>query len=178
MVPLIAWLRSALGRLSPRARAIALAMLLLGAAILALAPTQAVGERAHSPSDRATTTRARHGAPPRPSPVSAAQLGHARRIARTFLAGYLLFAYGRAPAASVRAVTPALRRQLKRERVQVTPVERRRRPRVVTLTAVGQASGVVVATAIIEDGGIANYALRLTVRRTSRGWLVSRVDEG
>jgi hypothetical protein len=46
------------------------------------------------------------------------------------------------------------------------------------LTTLGQASGAVVATALIDDGGIANYALRLTVRRTSRGWLVSRVDGG
>jgi hypothetical protein len=73
---------------------------------------------------------------------------------------------------------PALRRQLKRERMQVTPVERRRHPHVVSLTVLGQASGAVVATALISDGGIANYAVRLTVRRTNRGWLVSRVDGG
>ncbi len=95
-----------------------------------------------------------------------------------FLAGYLPFAYGQASASSVPAVTPALRRQLRRERVQVTPVERRRRPRVVSLTALGQAPGIVVATALIDDGGIANYAMRLTVRRTSGGWLVSGVDGG
>ena len=76
------------------------------------------------------------------------------------------------------AVTPALRRQLKRDHAQVTPVERRRRPRVVSLTALGQASGVVVATALVDDGGIANYAVRLTVRRTNRGWLVSHVGGG
>ena len=99
-------------------------------------------------------------------------------MARKFLAGYLRFAYGRASAVSVPAVTPALRRQLKRERVQVTPVERRRHPRVVSLTALGQASGVVVATALIDDGGITNYTLRLTVRRTNRAWLVSGVDGG
>jgi hypothetical protein len=76
----------------------------------------------------------------------------------------------------VRAVTPALGRQLRRERVQVTPVEGRRRPRVVTLTALGRASRIVVATALIDDGGVANYSLRLTVRRTNRAWLVSGVD--
>ena len=47
----------------------------------------------------------------------------------------------------------------------------------VSLTALGQASAVVV-TALIDDGGIANYMLRLTARRTSRRWLVSRVDGG
>ena len=106
------------------------------------------------------------------------QLARARRVARTFLAGYLPFAYGRASAGSVWAVTPALRRELWRERVQVTPVQRRRRPRVITLTALGQAAGVVVITALIDDGGIASYAVRLTIRRTNRAWLVSRVDEG
>jgi hypothetical protein len=44
--------------------------------------------------------------------------------------------------------------------VQVTPVEGRRHPRVITLTALGQASRVVVATALIGDGEIANYTLR------------------
>ena len=112
------------------------------------------------------------------SPVSGTQLARARRVARTFLAGYLPFAYGQASAGSVQAGTPALRRQLKGERVQVTPVERRRRPRVVTLTALGRASGVVIATALVDDGGVANYAVRLTLRRMSRGWLVSRVGGG
>ena len=178
MLPVIGWLRSAPRRLSPQARATALVVLLLGAAVLALAPIPEVGERSHRPPTRAATTRTRRGAPPRPSPVSAAQLTRARRVAHSFLAGYLRFAYGRAPAVSVPAITPALRRQLKRERVQVTPVERRRHPRVITLTALGHASGVVVATALIDDGGIANYAVRLTVLRTNRAWLVSGVDGG
>ena len=102
----------------------------------------------------------------------------ARQVARTFLAGYLRFAYGRASASSVRAVTPALRGQLTRERAEVTPVERSRRPRVVSLTAIGRASRVVVVTALVNDGGITTYAVRLTLRRQRSGWLVSGVDEG
>lgn len=171
-MPVIGWLRSALGRLSPRAWAITLAALLLGAAILALAPTHGVGERAHRASTQATTGATRG------SPVSGAELARARDAVRMFLAGYLPFAYGQAPASSVSAVEPRLRRQLMRERVQITPVERRRRPRVVSLTALGQAPGIVIATALIDDGGIANYAIRFTVRGTSGGWLVSGVDGG
>jgi hypothetical protein len=173
---MIGWLQRAFGRLSPRARVLGLAALVLGAAVLALAPTHELRERSRRPSTRATTTGAARTAGPRPSPVSAAQFERARQVARTFLAAYLLFAYGRAPAASVGAVTPSLRRQLARERVQVTPVERSRHPKVASLTAVGKAARVVVATALIDDGGNANYAVRLTVRRTGRGWLVSRVD--
>src|SRR5436309_11703280 len=160
---MIGWLRSAVGRLSPRACGIALAVLLLGAAVLALAATHQAGERSHRPSIRAITGSTR-GARRRPSPVPASQLAHARRVARRFLAGYLRFAYGRASAASVPAAATTLQRQLMRERVQVTPVERRRRPRVVSLTALGQPSDVVVVTALIDDGGVTNYALRLTVQ--------------
>ena len=153
-------------------------MLLLGAAVLALAPTRGVGERSHRPLTRAKTTGMKHTAGPRPSRVPSAQIARARRVARTFLAGYLHFAYGQVSAASVRAVTPLLRRQLTRDRAQVTPVERARRPRVVSLTALGQGSGVVVATALIADGGITTYALRLTLQEQRPRWLVSRVDEG
>ncbi len=156
----------------------ALVVVLLGAAALALAPTQRAGLRAQQSSTRATTNRATRSARPYVSPVSATQLARARRVARTFLAGYLPFAYGRVSAASVQAATPALRSQLQGERVRVTPVEGRRRPRVITLTALWQASGVVTATALVDDGGVANYAVRLTLRRTSRGGLVSRVDGG
>ena len=176
-MPVIRWVRCASACLSPRARAIALAVLLIGAAILALAPTHDVGERSNRPPT-ATITRTARSAPQYVSPVPVAQVARARRVARTFLAGYLRFAYGRAPTGAVRAVTPELRRQLKRDRVQVTPVERRRRPRVFALTALGQALGAVVATALIDDGGIANYGVRITVRRTNRAWLVSGVDVG
>lgn len=99
-------------------------------------------------------------------------------MAQEFLAEYLRFAYGQASAASVPAVTPALRRQLRRERALVAPVERRRHPHVVSLTAVGRAAGAVVATALIDDGGVASYAVRLTLRQERAGWLVSGVDGG
>lgn len=177
-MPVIGWLRSALRRLSPRARAIALVVLLLGAAVLALAPTHKAGHRAQQPSTRAKTSRTTRSARHYVSPVSAARLVRARQVARTFLTGYLPLAYGRASASSVRGVTPALRRQLTRERAQVTPVERRRRPRVVSLTALGRASRVVVVTALVNDGGITTYAVRLTLQQQRSGWLVTGVDEG
>src|SRR5690242_16336640 len=175
---MIGWLRSALRRLSLRTRVLVLAVLVLGAAVLALAPTHEVGKRSHRPPNRASTTRTRRGAPTGPSPVSAAQLARARRVARTFLAGYLRFAYGRASAASVRAAGHALRWQLRQARDLITPVERRGHPRVVALTALGQASGVVVATALIDDGGITTYAVRLTLRQQRAGCVVNGFGEG
>jgi hypothetical protein len=90
----------------------------------------------------------------------------------------LRFAYGEAPASSVGAVAPALRRRLRGQRALVSPVERRRHPRVVSLMATGQARGVVLAAALVDDGGIANYAIRVTLRDTRSGWLVSALDGG
>ena len=168
-------LRASRGRPSPRARAIALGVLLVGVAALALVPIQSGGAGEHRSSARAMTRPTR--GPDRPR-VPDAQVARARGVARTFLAGYLRFAYGRASAASVLALTPGLRRQLITERAQVPPVARRRRPRVVSLAAVGQGPGVAVAVALVDDGGITSYAVRLTVQRSRRGWLVSRVDGG
>lgn len=93
------------------------------------------------------------------------------------MGAYLRFAYGETQASSVRPVGPSLRRAL-RQRVLLAPAERGRHPRVISLEASGQKRGVVLATAIIDDGGIASYAIRVTVRKTRSGWLVTAVDGG
>ena len=93
------------------------------------------------------------------------------------MGSYLRFAYGQAAGSSVRAVGPSLRLQL-RHRVQVAPAERDRHPQVISLEASGQKRGVVLATAVIDDGGIVSYAVRVTLRETRSGWLVSAVDGG
>jgi hypothetical protein len=111
-------------------------------------------------------------------PVSAAELGRARTVAIRFLHGYLPFAYGRARADHVIAVTATLRRQLTTEQALVTPTEGRRHPRVVSLAMVGQAPKVVLVTALVEDGGVIAYALRITLQAGRSGWLVSAVDGG
>ncbi|MGN6171055.1 MAG: hypothetical protein ACTHQQ_23220 [Solirubrobacteraceae bacterium] len=95
-----------------------------------------------------------------------------------FLAGYLRFAYAEAPVSSVRAVGPGLRRELRDTRALVAPVERGRHPRVISLVVTGPERGVVRATALIDDGGIANYAVRVTLREARSHWLVSAVDDG
>jgi hypothetical protein len=76
----------------------------------------------------------------------------------------------------VAAVTPLLRGQLETDRVRPTLVERRRHPRVVSLQLEAQAPEVVLASAMIDDGGITTYPLRLILRMRAAGWLVSRVD--
>jgi hypothetical protein len=111
-------------------------------------------------------------------PVSGSDLRLAGRVAGRFLRSYLRLGYGKARATSVEGVTPGLHSELMRDRAQVTPAERRRRPRVVSLTTLGTTPGFVVATAIIEDGGIAAFRLRLTLQEQAGRWLVSSVQEG
>jgi hypothetical protein len=179
---MIAWLASLLERLPPpvrRVAVVALALLALGAVAVIVTPSSGVAPRSERAPTRASPTPgpARPGRQGPSSPVPAVQLVQARRVAVRFLASYLPFAYGRAGAGSVSAITPALRGQLIRERAQVTPVERRRHPRVASLQVVGKTVGVVVATAMIEDGGITTYAQQFTLEQRGGGWAVSSVGE-
>jgi hypothetical protein len=111
-------------------------------------------------------------------PVSGSDLRLAGRVAGRFLRSYLRFAYGRAPATSVEAVTSGLRSQLMRDRARVTPAERARHPRVVSLRVLGTNPGFVLATASVEDAGVAAYQLRFALREAGGRWLVSDVQEG
>lgn len=175
------WVHPMLRRLSRRARLLAIAAAgVLALNIVASALTPASRER-HRPSGAPARSIPGTVTPPRgvqrqPSRLPAAELARVRQAASRFLESYLPFAYGRASVQSVRALTPALRRQLTREHAQFTPVERRRHPRVVSLEAASQATRVVLATALVEDGGITTYALRLTVQMAADGWRVSGVD--
>ena len=172
-------LLAALDRLPPRVRrflVVAGALLALGAVMAALTLTtpRSGQERRGTPPPPAAASVPRR----LPPPVTTAAMLEARRVAERFLAGYLPFAYGRGSALAIRGVTPALRRQLLRERARVTPVERRRRPRVLSLQLVGTTPAFVVATAIIDDGGVTAYRLRFTLQHGGGRWAVSSVAEG
>jgi hypothetical protein len=180
-----AWLIAALDRLPPWLRRIVVAvvaLVLIGAAVTALrvAPSPGTGTRLSRPAPRAPARQtARHPSPQRLAPpVPGPDLRRARDAAERFLGSYLSFAYGRARAPSVTPVTPAVRNQLTREHAQITPVERRRHTRVVSLRVVGMTPGFVLATAMVDDGGIAAYPLRFTLQESRDRWAVSSVLEG
>ena len=109
---------------------------------------------------------------------SVSVLVQARRVGERFLVGYLRFAYGRGSALAISGVTPALRRRLLRQRAVLTPVERRRRPRVVSLQTIGTTPTFVVARAVIDDGGVAAYPLRFTLEHGGGRWAVSSAEAG
>lgn len=180
-----AWLIAAIERVAPRARRVVLAaaaVLLLAGAVVSLTLTASMGGGGHRPtpatpppSRRTSTSSSR---PTLRLPVSASEIDRAGQLARRFLVSYLQFAYGRASAASVEAVMPEVRDQLVREHARVTPAERGRHPRVVSLHVVGMNPGFVLATAVIQDGGIASYRVRFTLQKRVGNWLVSTVQEG
>jgi hypothetical protein len=179
------WLLAAIDRLPPLARRMvvaATAVLLLAGAITSgtLETGRGGGARGRTliPSSPARPALARPLPPPVSPPVSATEQHTARVVAGRFLLSYLQVAYGNASAGSVKGVTPGLRSQLITQHAQATPAERGRHPRVVSLATVGTTPGFVVATATIEDGGIAAYRLRFTLQEQTGRWLVSGVQEG
>lgn len=157
--------------------AAAMALLVLGIAS-ALAPTSRPRLPARSPPARATSSQTSGPERRGTSSVSTAEIALARKVAIRFLQGYLPFVYGRASAGFVPAAAPALRRRLTRQAAVVTPAERWRNPRVLSLEVAGQAPRAALATALIADGGITSYALRITLKEGRSGWLVSAVDGG
>jgi hypothetical protein len=171
---------AALGRRSRTTRRLTLAALGLVVLLVVASALGPARHPAHPPVAPRAVPTCTGGTPTAPGsgPISSAGLVIARRVAARFLAGYLPFLYGRGSARSIDAVTPGLRRQLSRMRGLVTPVERQRHPRVVSLTAVAQSPPAILATALVADGGVTTYALRIMLSGGRDGWLVSRVDGG
>jgi hypothetical protein len=176
-------LLAGLERVPPRVRRVLVAV----GALLALAAVMAAltltnphgGHKRRRPEQRPATAGSPHPSPPRlPPPVSTAAMLQARQVAARFLAGYLPFAYGRGSALAIRGITPDLRHELLRQRAQLTPVERRRRPRVMSLQTIATTPAFVVATAMIDDGGVSTYRLRFTLQRETQRWAVSSVEDG
>lgn len=174
---MIGWLRSTLGRsrLTRRLTVVALSLVALSVVASVLTPAPRPEQRQGAPGSTGIVHPpvSRH-----PAPVSAGGLARARQVAKRFLVGYLPFLYGHGRARAIEGVVPSLRLKLTRTRTLVTPVERRRHPRLMSLAAIGQANGAVLATAFVEDGGVTAYALRVILRREPAGWLVSGVEGG
>ena len=157
---------------------VALAVLGLVLAVVTPSPRPRVKAPTARASVRSVGLRAEsRSVPTRPSPALSAQLMAARHAAEVFLAEYLRVAYGR-PARVLTDAAPALRRESTGQRADATPAERRRHPRVVSLEVVGNGPGAASATAMVADGGIAIYALRLTLTESDGRWQVSGVETG
>ena len=176
---MIGWLVAALGRRSRSTRRltlVALGVVVLLVVASALAPARYPAHRPVASPDVLTRTQRRPTAAGARS-ISPAGLVAARRVAARFLAGYLAFLHGRGSARSVEALTSAARGELSRVRALVAPVEAERHPRLVSLTAVVQSPTAITATALVADGGLTTYALRIMLITGRGGWMVNRVDD-
>ncbi|HZE05221.1 MAG TPA: hypothetical protein VE127_08360 [Solirubrobacteraceae bacterium] len=176
-------LLAVLERLPSRARRLVVAgsaLLALAAVMAALTLTSPHGHRERQPvrqapcPGRVVLTSPRRLAPP----VPAIAIARARPVAERFLSDYLPFTYGRGGALAISGITSVLRQRLLHERSVLTPVERRRRPRVVSLQMTVTAPTFLVVTAVIDDGGVTTYRLRFTLDGAAGRWLVSGVQEG
>jgi hypothetical protein len=88
----------------------------------------------------------------------------AERAARGFLAGYLAYTYGRAPASQITDASRSLIDSLEADPPRVPPAARARRPRVLSLHPTIAPAGEITTTAVVTDGGLIDYqiGLRLT----------------
>lgn len=177
---MIGRLVAALGRGSRARRRLTLAalgLIVLLVVVSALAPSPHPVHRPLPPPTGPMRTR-RMPTAPAARPILPRGLVAARRVAARFLADYLPFLYGCGSARSIEAVTPAERRQLSRMRGLVTPVERQRHPRVVSLTAGARSPDAIQETALVTGGGVTTYALRIMLRAGRDSWMVSGVGGG
>lgn len=99
------------------------------------------------------------------------------RVGREFLAGYLAFVHGQAPA-TFRHASASLARRLAGYALRVSPATRARRAHVVRVAVrrLPDRSRWLV-TATIADGGVATYPLALVVAVGGHGPVVVQVGE-
>jgi hypothetical protein len=134
------------------------------------------GDGAAPSSARAYPTVPALGAPREPSAIPAAGRGPQERAAleaaRRFLAGYLPYSDGQAPASRIAAAAPPLARTLRRQPPRVAAGDRGLEPRLVELE-VASVNGDLGfdLTATIEDGR-RRYAMTVAVRALGERWLV------
>jgi hypothetical protein len=95
-----------------------------------------------------------------------------KRAARRFLAGYLAYSYGRAPAHRIPAATTELRDRLARTRPRVPESERRQQPRVQLLQSNSVSRDRAALVALIRDQA-RRYSVHLELANTPTGWLVT-----
>jgi len=95
---------------------------------------------------------------------------------RVFLAGYLAYLYGRAPARQIRDATPILIRSLQANPPRVSPAMREQVPRIIGLHSTPAPAGQFGVQAIVNDGGLVNYPIGLLLEDRSGRLLVIGLD--
>lgn len=161
-------------RPSGRDTAILLAGVLVAIALLVVALNIGSNRHESAPSVPAPPVVIGHrGAPPTSTAtLSAAELATARTTALAFVRSYLPVLYGQAPAGRIADASAHLRRSL-RGAARPPRTIRARHPRLRRLELTAQSSRSVLATASVDDGVAAPFAVVFTVERQGGRWVVS-----
>ncbi len=101
----------------------------------------------------------------------------AARASRAFLAGYLAYTCGRAPASKITNATPLLLAVLAAHPPRVSPAMRSEHPRVVELYAAPATAGEVGVSAVVNAGGLIAYTLGLTLTQQGGRLLVTGLEQ-
>ena len=170
-----AWVRRRLDRpIAGHERlTVTLCGLLLALAAAGLILTAPTHSSAHRPGDAHTARSAVAASRWRWTPADAAA---ATASARAFLAGYLPYVYGQAPAVQVRDTTAALVRSLQRERRVVPPGITGLHPHVVALAVSPQEARDALAVAVVSDGEVVHYPVRVALTEAAKRWVVSGLE--
>jgi hypothetical protein len=97
-------------------------------------------------------------------------------VAGRFLAGYLSYVYGRAPASHVKGASGSLIRSLESHPPRVPPGIQARHPRVLSLRATTAPADEVGVTAVVNDGGLIDFPVGLLLKIKGGRLLVSELD--
>lgn len=98
------------------------------------------------------------------------------RAADLFLAGYLAYLYGHAPARQIKDATAALLHSLEAHPPRVSPGMRSREGRLVSLHTTQAPSGLVGVSALVTDGGLVDYSIGLLLAPRGGRLLVGGLD--
>jgi len=184
-----AWLASLRDRpIAPRERhgALALVLIVLLASTLALALARAASPRQTSEHTGRTSTTVTAsprskvaGSDPPNSPSAStheALFPVAARTSRAFLAGYLAYLYGRAPASRIKDANRTLIVSLEAHPPRVSPAMRRRVAHVLGLRPALAPAGLIGVQATVNDGELVNYTIGLLLDEQDGRLLVLAVD--
>jgi hypothetical protein len=98
-------------------------------------------------------------------------------VSRAFLAGYLAYICGRAPASRITEATGAMLTALAAHPPRVSPAMRSEHPRVVELDSAPAPAGEIGVSAVVNDGGLIDYTLGLTLAPQRGRLLVSALEQ-
>jgi hypothetical protein len=160
-----------------RTALVATAAVLIAAALLfvltrPIAPAATTG--AASTNTTATSDRVQP-AQERSSDVTPSP--EASTVSRAFLADYLAYAYGSAPASRIADATRPLIFSLETHPPRVSPAMRASRPRVLELHVTPTSSGQLVVRVVVNSGGLIDYTLGLTLAPNGGRLLVTGVEQ-